>query len=66
MGLLERPAGWTSSLYLKSWPIRLFEDLPFSLYVFAASESDKAIFYSEKNSGWLKGNYLHINSMSFS
>ena len=34
---LDGPAGQTSSFYLKPWPVRIFEDFPFSLYVDAAS-----------------------------
>ena len=32
-GLLDRPAGRTSSLYLKPWPFRIFKDWPFSFRV---------------------------------
>ena len=46
---LDRPAGRTSSFYLKPWPVRIFKDFPFSLYIVAASESDKCLvlFYFE-------------------
>ena len=37
---LDRPAGHTSSFYLKPWPVRIFEDFPFSLYVDAASAAE--------------------------
>ena len=40
---LDRPAGRTSSFYLKPWQVRIFKDFPFSLYVVAASESDKGL-----------------------
>ena len=30
---VDRPAGRTSSLYLKPWQVRIFEDQPFSLYI---------------------------------
>ena len=52
MDQLDRSAGWiswmdqldgsdgqTSSLYLKPWPVSIFEDSPFSLYIVTASES---------------------------
>ena len=35
---------WTDQFFfLKPWPIRIFEDLPFSLYFGAASESDEGL-----------------------
>ena len=43
MDQLDGPAGQTSSFYLKPWPIRIFEDFPFSLYIVAASESDEGL-----------------------
>ena len=59
MGLLVRPAGWTSwtdqldgpagqtsSFYLKPWPVPIFEDFRFSLYIVAASESDEGLVFS--------------------
>ena len=58
MGLLFKPAGqtsWmdeldrpplrTSSFYLKPWPVRIFEDFPFSLYIVAASESAEGLVF---------------------
>ena len=36
-------AGQTSSLYLKPWPVRIFKDWPFSLYVVSAFESDEGL-----------------------
>ena len=42
---LDGPAGWTSSLYLKPWPVCIFEDWRFSLYIVAASESDEGLFF---------------------
>ena len=46
---LDRSAGQTSSFYLKPWPVRIFEDFPFSLYIVAASESDEGlVLHSEK------------------
>ena len=29
--------------YLKSWPVRIFKDFSFSLYIVAASESDEGL-----------------------
>ena len=43
---LYGPAGQTSSFYLKPWPVRIFEDFPFSLYIVAASESDEGLVFS--------------------
>ena len=43
---LDGPAGQTSSFYLKPWPVRIFEDYPFSLYIVAASESDEGLVFS--------------------
>ena len=40
---LDGLAGQTSSFYLKPWPVRIFEDFPLSLYIVAASESDKGL-----------------------
>ena len=40
---LDRSARRISSLHLKPWPVRIFEDLPFSLYIVAASESDEGL-----------------------
>ena len=44
---MDRPAGrisWrTSSIYLKPWPLRIFEHWPFSLYIVTASESDEGL-----------------------
>ena len=45
MDQLDRPAGETSFFYLKPWPVRVFEDFPFSLYIVAASESDEGLVY---------------------
>ena len=42
---LDGPAGQTSSFYLKPWPVGIFEDFPFSLYIVAASESDKGLVF---------------------
>ena len=36
---VDRPAGRTSSFYLKPWPV------PFSLNIVAASESDEGLVY---------------------
>ena len=41
--LLDRPAERTSSFYLKPWPVHIFEDLPFSLYIVAASKSNEVL-----------------------
>ena len=52
---LDGSAGWTSFFYLKPWPVRIFEDFPFSLYIVTASESDEGLVfdpapeYSERN-----------------
>ena len=47
---LDGSAGRISSLYLKSWPVRIFEDSSFSLYIVAASESDEGlVFYLTPN-----------------
>ena len=47
---LDGTAGRTSSFYLKPWPVRIFEDFPFSLYIVAASESDKGlVIYKSEN-----------------
>ena len=50
---MDRPAertSWTDqldgSLYLKPWPVRIFEDSPFSLYIVAASESDEGLVFT--------------------
>ena len=40
---LDGPAGQTSSFYLEPWPVRIFKDFRFSLYIVAASESDEGI-----------------------
>ena len=45
MDQLDGPAGRTSSFYLKPWPVCIFEDFPFSLYIVAASESDEGLVY---------------------
>ena len=45
MGLLNRPAGQNSSLYLKPRPVRMFKDGPFSSYIVAAFESDKGLVF---------------------
>ena len=42
---LDGSAGRISSLYLKSWPVHIFEDSPFSLYIVAASKSDEGLVY---------------------
>ena len=41
--ILDVSAGWTSSLYLKPWSVCIFKELPFSLYIVAASESDEVL-----------------------
>ena len=43
---LDGPAGWTSwtdQFYLKPWPVRIFKDFPFSLYIVADSETDEGL-----------------------
>ena len=40
---LNGPAGQTNSFYLKPWPVRIFNDSTFSLYIVAASESDQGL-----------------------
>ena len=47
MDQLDKSAGRTSSLYLKPWPVRIFEDSPFSLYIVAASESDEGLVFTK-------------------
>ena len=46
-GPVYRPAGQTNYFYLKPLPVRIFEDFPFSLYIVAASESDKGLVSSK-------------------
>ena len=43
---LDRPAGCASSFYLKPWPIRIFKEFSFSLYIVAASESNEVLLTS--------------------
>ena len=40
---MDGPAEWTSSLYLKPWPVCIFEDWCFSIV--AATESDKGLVF---------------------
>ena len=47
MGLQDRPAGRTSSLYLKPWPVRTFKDWHLRLYIVAASESDEGLVLNQ-------------------
>ena len=49
---LDRPAGWTSSLYFKPWPVHILEHWPFSLYIVGASESDEGLVH-KKNTFWI-------------
>ena len=42
---MDVSAGQTSSFYLKPWPVRIFEDYPFGLYIVAASESDEGLVF---------------------
>ena len=42
---LGEPVGRTSSKFLKPWPVCIFEDWRFSLYIVAAFESDKDPIY---------------------
>ena len=45
MDQLVRPVkqtSWTD----QPWPVRIFEDFPFSLYIVAASESDEGLVFS--------------------
>ena len=54
---LDVPAGqnsWTDQFFfLKTWPVCIFEDFPFSLYIVAASESDEAlVFLILPSSSW--------------
>ena len=42
-GLAGQTSWMTSSFYLKLWPVRIFEDFPFSLYIVTASESDEGL-----------------------
>ena len=43
MDQLDGSAGQISSLYSKPWPVRIFEDSPFSLKIVAASKADKGL-----------------------
>ena len=43
---LDGPAGRISSLYLKPWPVCIFKDWPFSLYIVTASESDEGLIFN--------------------
>ena len=45
---LDRPAGRISSFYLKPWPVRIFKDFPFCVYIVAASESDEGLVSIKK------------------
>ena len=69
---LDESAGWTSSLYLKPWPVHIFADWPFSLYIIAASQSDKGLVHPvlvtfnlwkvKKNTNfWRKKGFQHAN-----
>ena len=51
---LDRPAERTSSFYLKPWPVRIFKDFPFCLYIVAASESYEGLVIKKwgKILGW--------------
>ena len=42
-GLLDRPAGRTNSIYLKPWPVCIFEDWLFSLFIVTYSESNEGL-----------------------
>ena len=44
---MDESAGRNRSLYLKPWPVRIFEDWPFSLYIIAASESDEGLVLNQ-------------------
>ena len=44
-GPADSPAGQTSSSYLKPWPVRIFKNFPFSLYIVAACESDEGLVF---------------------
>ena len=43
VGIGHPTAQTPMSVYLKPWPVCLFEDLPFSLHIVTASKSDKGI-----------------------
>ena len=60
---LDRSSGRTSSLYLKPWPVRIFEDSPFSLYIVAASESDEGLVVFD-SFGKLC-NFMHMSYLVF-
>ena len=51
---LDRPAGRTIYLYLKPWPVRIFKEWPFSVYIVAASESDEGLYIFLTEKGVLK------------
>ena len=69
MGLLDRSAGRTSSLYSKPWSVCIFEDWPFSLYIVAAFESNEGLVYYLCNIIWqtkkVYGTYKVIFSLQF-
>ena len=50
---LDGPAGRTSSFYLKPWPVCIFEDFLFSLYIVTASESDEGLVCLKINDSFL-------------
>ena len=56
----DRPAGRTSSVYLKPWPVCIFKDLCFSLYIVAASESDEGLVYIMSNRSTKKLYFEHF------
>ena len=41
---LNGPGGCTSSFHLKPWPVCIFEDFPFSLYIVQLPSPTKALF----------------------
>ena len=46
---LDRPAGQTSRtdkfFLFEAWPVRIFKDFPFSLYIVEASEYDEGLVF---------------------
>ena len=43
LGVLKMSFFLKDPVYLKPWPVRIFEDWPFSSYIVAASESDEGL-----------------------
>ena len=61
MDQLDGSAGRISSLYLRPWPVRIFEDSPFTLYIVAASESDEGLVFCKLKLTDLEGGGIDIS-----